>query len=317
MAFEIEIPDDLRQYLIDHTDRVVKPFMNLPLSDEVGNADYAILGVPYDTTTTGRSGARKGPSAIRRLPGRIGRPMPGSATPVEPIGVDLGNIPVLNGYTLESLTLITEYVFKVLNAGAIPIVFGGDHLIAYAELKAYAKKYGPVAMVHFDSHNDTSDYGVEWVHGTPFRRAIEDGYLDAPHSLQIGIKSFGETYRNDYGREKGMEIITAHELHQIGTEECAKRIRAHVGDAPVFITFDIDFLDPSCAPATGTPVAGGFQTYQATEILLKALPGLDIKGFDLVEVMEDYDPGQITAATADRIALDFIEVIRRNMNGVR
>ncbi len=312
MAFEIEISDEQRKYLEEIRDKQIKPFLNLPLKQNIDGEDYVVLGVPYDTTTTGRSGARTGPKAIRRFSGKIGCPIPGEKSGAEIKGMDMGDIPVMNGYTFESLTLITENVSKVLDAGAMPIVLGGDHLIAYAELKAYAKKYGPVAMVHFDSHNDTSDYGVDWVHGTPFRRAIEDGYLDASHSVQIGIRGYGESYRNDYGIEQGMDIIIARELHRIGTDQAAKRIREHVGNAPVFITFDIDFLDPSCAPATGTPVAGGFQTYQATDIILKALPGLDIKGFDIVEVMEDYDPGQITAAAATRIAADFIEVIRRN-----
>jgi agmatinase len=314
MDVRVEFSQNQRNYLEEESSRLVKPFMNLPFAETADGADYAVLGVPYDTSTTGRSGTRKGPDAIRRLKGKIGRPCPGSEAPYEPRGVDLGNIPVMNGYTLESLTLITEAVYHVLDQGAIPLVFGGDHMIAYAELRAYAEKYGPVAMVHFDSHSDTSDYGIEWNHGTPFRRAIENGFLDSAHSVQVGIKSFGETYRNEYGREHGMEIIMAPELHRIGMKECARRIREHVGNAPVFITFDIDFLDPSCAPATGTPVAGGFQTYQATQIILNALPGLDVRGFDIVEVMEDYDPGQITSATAQRIALDFIEVIRRNKN---
>lgn len=314
MAFDISIPGEQRAYLEAHRDKAIKPFMGLPLKEEIKDEDYVIMGVPFDTTTTGRSGTRQGPRAIRSVSGRIGRPMPGPVVKSDVKGMDMGDIAVMNGYTLESLTLITEGVSKILNAGAIPIVLGGDHLIAYAELKAYAQKFGPVAMVHFDSHNDTTEPEVTFNHGTPFRRAIEDGYLDATHSVQIGIRGFAETYRHTYGLEHGMDIIVARELHRIGTTEAAKRIRDHVGDAPVFLTFDIDFLDPSCAPATGTPVAGGFQLYQATDILMKAFPGLNVKGFDLVEVMENHDPGQITAQTASRVVLNFIEIIRRNKN---
>lgn len=200
----------------------------------------------------------------------------------------------------------------MLDADVTPIVIGGDHLITYGELRAYAEKYGKVAMVHFDSHNDTSDFDNKYTHGTPFRRAIEDGYLDPTHSIQVGIRGYSETYRNEYAKEHGMEVITARELHKIGIEEAAARIRKQVGTSPVIVTFDIDFLDPAAAPGTGTPVSGGFTTYEGMELIRRSIPGLDVKGFDLVEVMEDYDPGHITALAATYLITQFISVISQN-----
>lgn len=314
--FQVEISDEQRKILEEKREKNIKTFMGLPYKETVEDEDFCILGVPYDTTTTGRPGARFGPRAIREFPASLaGDSQEAKAYLGNIKGMDKGNIPVMLGYTFETLQLIYEEVRQVLECGAIPIVLGGDHLITYGELRAYAQCYGPVAMIHFDSHNDTSDYGVEYVHGTPFRRAIEDGFLDASHSIQIGIRGYTDTYRNVYAAEHGMEVILARELHKIGMKAAAERIRRQVGDVPCIVTFDIDFLDPAAAPATGTPVAGGFSVHEALELLRKSLPGLDIKGFDLVEVMEDYDPGHITALAATHILTQFISVIAQNKGG--
>ena len=204
---------------------------------------------------------------------------------------------------------------KVLDGGCTPIVLGGDHIITYPELRAYSEKFGrPVAIIHFDSHNDTTDAPPErfYHHGTPFRRAWEDGFLDTEHSIQIGIRGYVDSHRLTFAKEHGMEVITARELHKIGIEECVKRIRKQVGDAPCIVTFDVDFLDPTYAPGTGTPVTGGFTSFEAYEIVRNALPGLDVKGFDIVEVTEDYDPGEITALFAEHLVLQFLVALSKN-----
>jgi agmatinase len=287
--------------------------MGLPLKQDFAEEDFCIVGVPFDTATTNRPGCRFGPRAIREFMGGFSRYNQDADYQYDNLsGMDYGDISVLPGYTEESLELIYEGVKTVLDAGVTPIVLGGDHLITYAELRAYCETYGPVAMIHFDSHNDTSDYSEKYSHGTPFRRAIEDGFLDPTHSIQVGIRGYIDTYRMNYAAELGMEIITARELHRIGITEAARRIREQVGDTPCIVTFDIDFLDPAAAPGTGTPVTGGFTTYEAMELLRQALPGLDIKGFDMVEVMEDYDPGHITALAASHIIVQFLVALSKN-----
>ena len=277
--------------------------------------DFVVLGVPYDTSVTNRTGCRFGPRAIRNAygAGRLSYEQDNSYKVANLRGMDMGDIGVVLGYVEETMELIRESVRKVLNAGAVPIVLGGDHLIAYAELKAYSEKYGKVAMVHFDTHEDTWDYGdrIKYNHGTPFRNAIEDDILDTEHSIQVGIRSGGDTYRIKYAQDHGMKVITARELHKIGIKETCRRIKEQVGDAKVFITFDIDFLDPAYAPGTGTPMPGGFSTYEACEIIRNGLAGLDIVGFDLVEVMENYDPTGITAINAVAILKQFVILLSK------
>lgn len=315
--FQTEIPDFLREELGERGEGTIKTFMGLPFKQDFDDEDFCILGVPYDTTTTGRPGTRFGPRAIREFMNRFGKYSQDAKWEIDNLkGMDYGNLAVKSGYTKESLTLIYEAVGKVLNAGVTPVVLGGDHLITYPELGAYYEKYGKVAMVHFDSHNDTSDYENRLTHGTPFRRAIEDGFLDPSHSIQVGIRGYSDIYRLKYAQELGMEVITARELHEMGIEVAAERIKKQVGDVPCIVTFDIDFLDPSAAPGTGTPVSGGFTTYEAMELVRQSLEGLDVKGFDLVEVMEDYDPGRITALAACHLVYQFLMVLSKNKAGM-
>jgi agmatinase len=291
----------------------IRTFMGLPFKRTVEDEDFCVVGVPFDLAVSNRPGARFGPRAIREFMGTFSKYSQDADWEIENLkGMDCGDISILTGYTMESLELIYEGIAEILNGGAIPIILGGDHLITYAELRAYHEQFGPVAMVHFDSHNDTSDYKDKFTHGTPFRRAIEDGFLDAAHSVQVGIRGFMDTYRNDYAKSLGMKVITAREIHESGINAAAAGIKAHVGAAPVIVTFDIDFLDPSAAPGTGTPVVGGFTTYQAMELIRQAVTGLDVKGFDLVEVIEDYDPGHITALAACHIIYQFLVVISKN-----
>ena len=283
---------------------------DLPYKQTFDGEDYCIMGVPYDTSVTNRTGCRFGPRAIRNAYGaqRLSYEQDNAYKVANLKGMDMGDIGVVLGYVEESMELIRQNTRKILDAGVTPITIGGDHLITYAELKACAEKYGKVAMIHFDTHEDTWDYGdmIKYNHGTPFRNAIEDDLLDTEHSIQLGIRSGGDTYRLKYAADHGMEVITARELHNIGIAECCRRIKKKVGDAKLFVTFDIDFLDPVYAPGTGTPMPGGFSTYEACEIIRNGIQGLDFIGFDLVEVMENYDPAGITAINAAAIIKQFI-----------
>ncbi len=312
------IPEDLRK-IIDEDKRglCTRPFGTLPLKREFEGEDFCIVGIPYDTSTTRRAGARFGPKAIRNksFGGAHFFSQDADYLCDNLTGMDYGDLPVKKGYTEVTFQVIYEHMKKVLDGGCTPIVLGGDHIITYPELRAYSEKFGrPVAIIHFDSHNDTTDAPPErfYHHGTPFRRAWEDGFLDTEHSIQIGIRGYVDSHRLTFAKEHGMEVITARELHKIGIEECVKRIRKQVGDAPCIVTFDVDFLDPTYAPGTGTPVTGGFTSFEAYEIVRNALPGLDVKGFDIVEVTEDYDPGEITALFAEHLVLQFLVALSKN-----
>mgnify|MGYP001535467793 CR=1 FL=1 len=292
--FDKIISEETRNNIAKRRENNIKTLFGLPYKQDIDGEDFVVLGVPYDTSVTNRTGCRFGPRAIRNAygAGRLSYEQDNSYKVANLKGMDMGDIGVVLGYVEETMELIRESVRKVLDAGAVPIVLGGDHLIAYAELKAYSEKYGKVAMVHFDTHEDTWDYGdrIKYNHGTPFRNAIEDDILDTEHSIQV---------------------ITARELHKIGIKETCRRIKEQVGDAKVFITFDIDFLDPVYAPGTGTPMPGGFSTYEACEIIRNGLAGLDIVGFDLVEVMENYDPAGITAINAVAILKQFVILLSK------
>lgn len=313
--FDKIISEETRSNIAKRRENNIKTLFGLPYKQDIDGEDFVVLGVPYDTSVTNRTGCRFGPRAIRNAygAGRLSYEQDNSYKVANLKGMDMGDIGVVLGYVEETMELIRESVRKVLDAGAVPIVLGGDHLIAYAELKAYSEKYGKVAMVHFDTHEDTWDYGdrIKYNHGTPFRNAIEDDILDTEHSIQVGIRSGGDTYRIKYAQDHGMKVITARELHKIGIKETCRRIKEQVGDAKVFITFDIDFLDPVYAPGTGTPMPGGFSTYEACEIIRNGLAGLDIVGFDLVEVMENYDPAGTTAINAVAILKQFVILLSK------
>lgn len=317
-----EIPDSIRKMLEKNDEGLnVKPFGKLPIKREFNEEDYCIVGVPYDTSTTRRAGTRFGSRVIRKWgPAAISADthfysQDAHYTVDNLKGMDYGEMPVKKGYTEVSFQLIYEGMKNILDHGCTPIALGGDHIITYPELRAYSEYYGkPIAIIHFDSHNDTSNTPEErfYTHGSPFRRAFEDGFLDTAHSIQIGIRGYVDSHRLTFAKEHGMEVITARELHKIGIEECARRIREQVKDAPCIVTFDVDFLDPTVAPGTGTPVAGGFSAYEGYEIIRQALPGLDVKGFDIVEVTEDYDPAEITGLFAAHLVLQYLVVLSKN-----
>lgn len=294
----------------------IKTFMRLPNVKTTENIDYAIIGVPFDTGTTYRPGARFAPSAIRDISSLV-KPynVPQKVNVVDQLsGVDYGDIPVIPGFIEESYEKMTEGLRPIVDAGAIPICLGGDHSITLGELRAIAKVRGPVALVHFDSHFDTIDsyFGKKYNHGTVFKRALEEGLIDVEHSIQVGMRGTFYSEEDLKGSEDlGFQVITSFEIREIGIPETIQRIRQRVGDKKAFLTFDIDFVDPAFAPGTGTIEVGGFSSTEALH-MVRQLKGLDFVGYDLVEVLPAYDPSQITAFLGANVVFEFISLIALN-----
>lgn len=291
----------------------VKTFMRLPYVKTTEDIDFAVVGVPFDTGVTYRTGQRFGPNAIRDISSLI-KPynVPQDINVVEELsGVDYGDVPVNPGFILDSYDRMVNTLSPLIDAGVIPVCMGGDHSITLGDLRAVAKTYGPVALVHFDSHFDTIDsyFGEKYNHGTVFARAVEEGLIDVEHSIQIGMR--GTFYdRTDLtgSEDLGFKVITSFEMRDIGLAEVKKQIKERVGDAKAFLTFDIDFVDPAYAPGTGTIEVGGW-TGPETLDLVRSLKGIDFVGYDLVEVMPSADPSQITAFLAANIMFEFISLI--------
>ncbi len=288
-------------------------FMRLQRVNSAKGLDFAIAGAPFDTASSFRTGSRFGPSAIRNIscmmkPNNVIQQvniMEGLA------GGDLGDFPIVPGYIHPTYAAIEAGVAQILQDGALPIVLGGDHSITLAELRAVAKAYGPVALIHFDSHSDLCDtvFGEKYNHGTPFRRALEEGLIDPSHCIQVGMR--GSLYDPDEHKmatQLGMELIPAHKVRQMGLQALLQAIRERVGDRPCFLTFDIDFVDPAYAPGTGTPEVGGFTSYEALE-LIRGLTDVHFVGFDLVEVLPAYDHGEITAYLAANLVFEFLSIL--------
>src|SRR5689334_21559006 len=262
----------------------IRTFMRLPYVTDLTGVDFAVVGVPFDTGGTFRVGARFGPEGIRSQSTLLRPYNPALKVPIFDIcsGVDYGDLPVTPGYLPESHKQIQEGAAAVFASGTTPVFLGGDHSVSLPLLRAAAGKYGPVALIHFDSHSDLwpAYFGGKDTHGTPFRRAYEEGLLDTARSSQIGLR--GSLYDESDAvmtTEVGMQLINESELHEIGVKETIRRVVERVGDGPAYVTFDIDFVDPSYAPATGTPEVGGFTSAQCLQ-LVRGLAGLNLIGFD-------------------------------------
>ena len=288
-------------------------FMRMPRVENLEGLDFAIVGIPFDTASSFRTGARFGPNGIRNISVMM---KPNNVIMEINIldelkGGDYGDINIVPGYILPSYEKIEEEMTKIVDADVIPIALGGDHSITLAELRAIAKKHGPVALVHFDSHADLNDevFGEKYNHGTPFRRAIEEGLIDPAHSIQVGMR--GSLYDPDEHKmaaELGMKLIPAHKMREMGFEEVIKQIKERVGDKKAFLTFDIDFVDPAYAPGTGTPEVGGFTSLETLD-LVRAIKDLNFVGFDLVEVSPSYDFGEVTSLLAANIVFEFLSIL--------
>lgn len=272
--------------------------------------DFAVLGCPFDTAASNRTGQRFGPQHIRNFSVLLRPYNPDMDIDIFEYcsGVDYGDINVIPGNALRTYDNMVEELTPLLEKNVIPIIMGGDHSISLGNLRAFHKKFGKIALVHFDSHGDTWEhyYGEKYMHGTPFRRAVEEGLLDVEHSIQVGMR--GPLYSPDDiedARKLGFEVIPMKEMRKIGFEQVMKRIHDRVKDRPVFVTYDIDFVDPAYAPGTGTPEVGGPTSYEALEYV-RGLDGLDVVGFDLVEVLPSYDANEITAVLASSVIYEMI-----------
>ncbi|KAM5132622.1 guanidino acid hydrolase, mitochondrial [Mantella aurantiaca] len=287
--------------------------MKLPYQEGAGGLDAAFIGVPLDTGTSNRPGARFGPRHIRAESSMVRRYniATGSAPYDSLMVADIGDVNV-NLYDLkDSCRRIREEYGKVVATGCIPLTLGGDHTITYPILQAVAERHGAVGLVHVDAHTDTGDtaLGEKIYHGTPFRRCVEEGLLDCERVVQIGIR--GSSYSADpykFCRDQGFRVVLAEDCWYKSLAPLMSEIRLQMGDKPVYITFDIDGIDPSFAPGTGTPEIAGLTTHQALEII-RGCRGLNIVGCDLVEVAPIYDLSGNTALTAANLLFEMLCVL--------
>jgi agmatinase len=290
----------------------IRTFARVPFVRDVEGVDVAVVGVPFDTATSYRPGARFGPEAIR-AGSTLLRPWH-TALHVDVFAmqsvVDWGDLDVTPGNAARTMDQIAAGLGPLLSAGVEPIVLGGDHSIALGELRAHAAAAGePMALVLLDAHADTWDeyYGERIFHGTVFRRAVEEGVLDPTRSVLAGMR--GPLYAAADAlapAELGFLVIPDEELRTLSPAEFGARVRARVGEAPAVLGFDVDVLDPAFAPATGTPEVAGLLPHEALA-LLRSLAGMRFRGFDLVEVSPPYDgPGQGTAMLAANVAYEFL-----------
>ncbi|TFD07658.1 MULTISPECIES: agmatinase [unclassified Cryobacterium] len=291
----------------------IATFARLPRLEDVRQADIAVVGVPFDSGVSYRPGARFGPAHVREA-SRLLRPY-NPVQDVEPFStqqvVDAGDI-AANPFNLtEAVAQIQQAASELSADGKRLVVIGGDHTIALPLLRVVAERHGPVAVLHFDAHLDTWDtyFGAPVTHGTPFRRASEEGLIDMQASMHVGIR--GPLYSRDDLRDDerlGFAIIASHEFETEGLARAIERMLARLGDRPVYLSVDIDVLDPAHAPGTGTPEAGGM-TSRELLAMIRALRAVNLVGADVVEVAPAYDHAQITAVAASHVAYEIISAM--------
>lgn len=288
-------------------------FARLPRMDEVPKADVAVVGVPFDSAVSYRPGARFGPAHVRAS-SKLLR----SFNPVQDIEpftvqqvVDAGDI-ACNPFDIgEAIRQIDEGAREIATTGAKLMTIGGDHTIALPLLRVMHEMHGPIAVVHFDAHLDTWDtyFGAPYTHGTPFRRASEEGLIDKTGSMHVGIR--GPLYsRQDLTDDQvlGFQVVGCHEMDDLGWRGVVEQIRARVGNRPTYVSLDIDVLDPSFAPGTGTPEAGGLTSRELLNIL-RSFASLNLVGADIVEVAPAYDHAEITGIAASHAAFELISAM--------
>lgn len=296
-----------------------RTFMRLPWVDDLiavaDEVDVAAIGVPTDSAVSYRSGARFGPEAIRAASILLRDHNPATGIDItEALSmVDAGDAPVVPGYHELTLQRLAEHLSPVYRAGIVPLLLGGDHSLAMAEMRALAGAVGPISVIHFDAHGDVLDdyYGVKHFHGTMFRRAVEENLVDPSRSIQAGMR--GSVHPDDVkaGEALGYDVVWWPELAVMTPAEFGRRVRDRVGDRPVMVSFDIDFLDPAYAPGTGTPEVGGPTSYQAIQFI-RALGPLDYRSIDIVEVAPPYDHSDITSHAAAVIAFELLGQLAAN-----
>jgi agmatinase len=274
----------------------IRTFMRAPHTTDLAGVDAAVYGIPFDTATTYRTGPRFGPEAIRSASALLRPYNPAlDVNVVETLSiVDYGDVPVSPGDTERTYGQIEQALAPLVEAGVFPLGLGGDHSVTLAELRVLARKHGPLALVQLDAHGDTWDeyFGQRYFHGTTFLRAAEEKLIDPAASVQAGLR--GSLYAAEdleSARELGFTVLSCDELRAAGPDGYASRVRQRVGSRPVFLSFDVDVLDPAFAPGTGTPEVGGLSTAEALAFL-RGLRGIELAGADVVEVSPAYDgPG--------------------------
>lgn len=291
----------------------IATMMRLPLASDANGLDVGFVGVPLDIGTSNRAGTRFGPRQIRAESVLL-RPynMATRAAPFDSLQVaDLGDV-AINPYDLKDSVRRIEAAYRAIVAtGCRPITLGGDHTIAWPILRALKAKHGPVAVVHVDAHADVNEhmFGEAIAHGTPFRRAVEEDLLLCDRVTQIGLRGTGYSAEDfDWCRQQGFTVVQAEACWHRSLVPLMAEVRARVGDAPVYLSFDIDGLDPSFAPGTGTPEIGGLSVMQALEII-RGMRGLNLVGADVVEVAPPYDTTGTTALVAANLAYEMLCVM--------
>jgi agmatinase len=296
----------------------IRTFMRAPHTTDLAGVDAAVYGIPYDTATSYRTGPRFGPEAIRSASALLRPYNPAlGVNVVDALSiVDYGDLPVSPGDTERTYGQVEEALAPLVDAGVFPLALGGDHSVTLAELRVLARAQGgprpqPLALVQLDAHGDTWDeyFGQRFFHGTTFKRALEEGLIDPAVSVQAGLR--GSLYGPEdleSARELGFAVISCDDLRTLEPGGFAALVRTRVGQRPVFLSFDIDVLDPAFAPGTGTPEVGGLSTSEALAFV-RALRGIDLVGADVVEVSPPYDgPGQQTALAASNIAYEILSL---------
>jgi agmatinase len=300
----------------------VKTFARCPLVDDPAGADVAVLGIPFDTGTTNRPGARFGPEAVRSasIALRPYNPAQNALVFGRLSVADLGDVPVTPGNAEKTVDQIAEHLEPIVGTGTRTLCLGGDHLVVLGELRAVAEVHGPVGVVLLDAHADVWDVyvGERYYHGSPFRRALEEGIVDPSRSLLAGMR--GGVYAPEDAempQRLGFEVIPCEELVTLAPAEYGARVRARVGEGPLFLSFDVDVLDPAFAPGTGTPETAGLSTREALGFI-RSLGGIRFAGYDVVEVSPPFDGrGQPTAIAAANVAFELLTLdVLAHLDGV-
>jgi guanidinopropionase len=294
----------------------VATFFRLPIIKDLNQLDYCLCGVPWDGGTTNRPGARHGPREIRNASSLVRLYHPISLkSPYDKFNIaDIGDCPVNPADLHDSLKKIEKFYLSIIESKTIPLSIGGDHLVSLPILRALGKKE-PLGLFQFDSHSDTWDSyfgGYKYTHGTPFRRAIEENLIDPKKYVMIGIR--GSLYDpNDmkWARQQGITIITIDEYYEMGFTEAMKIVKNTLGDTQAYLTFDIDGIDPTFAPGTGTPEVGGFNVREA-QLIIRELNTVNFVGTDVVEVSPPFDVNNMTSLVASTIAFEILCTMTRS-----
>ncbi len=277
-------------------------FMRRPYSRDLAGVDVAVVGLPFDLATTHRPGSRFGPRAVREASTMLAWAPPDGwdFDPFERLAViDYGDVWFDSGRPADIPDVLSAAYAPIIKAGVVPLSLGGDHFVSFPVLRALAAHHGSLALIHFDAHSDTwADEDGRIDHGTMFFHAARLGYVNPARSIQLGMRTRNPDLH-------GYQVLDARWMHAHGVNACIDAIRARVGNAACYVSFDIDFLEPACAPGTGTPVIGGFTTAQA-QALVRGLAGLNICGIDVVEVAPAYDHAGITALAAASLAHELL-----------